>query len=324
MRLLQSILLFVIFFFFAGESFSQWDPSFSQYMNNQLCINPAYTGIRNTISTNLNIKKQWMGVEGSPTTYMLGINGPINKTYNAIGGLISNHKVGPVNTYNASFSYAHLLKLNDQLHLSLGLNIGAIYQNITLSKISIVQSNDPMFQSDLSNQINGDFGAGAFLYSPIFYVGLSFPHLIQTHFSKYDNIEVPGYKRNAYLSSGLLVGLNKSLSIKPSILFKMNDDAEANLDMNALLSVNKKFIVGASYRIKHTMAFIVNVQLSKELLLGYSYDLNRNNSGIGYNSHEISICYDNFTYYRKNRKRMFKKKKKKQEEEESIRSIRNF
>ncbi len=294
-------------------------------MNNQLCINPAYTGIRNTISTSLNVKKQWLGVDGSPTTYMLGINGPINKTFNAIGGLISNHSVGPVNTYSALFSYAHLLKLNNQLHLSLGLNIGANYQNISLSKISVINSNDPMFQNDLPNQVNGDFGAGAFLYSPMFYVGLSFPHLIQTHFSKYDNIEVPGYKRNAYLSSGLLVELNKSLSLKPSVLFKMNDDAEVNLDMNALLSINNKFIVGASYRIKHTMAFIVNVQLSKELLIGYSYDLNRSSSSIGNNSHEISICYDNFTFYRKNRKRMFrKKKKKKQEEEDSIRSIRHF
>ena len=118
------------------------------------------------------------------TTYMLGINGPINKTFNAIGGLISNHSVGPVNTYSALFSYAHLLKLNHQLHLSLGLNIGANYQNISLSKISVIHSNDPMFQNDLPNQVNGDFGAGAFLYSPIFYVGLSFPSSYSNSFFK--------------------------------------------------------------------------------------------------------------------------------------------
>ncbi len=296
-------------------------------MNNQLCINPAYTGVRNSISASINAKKQWMGIDGAPTTYMVGINAPINKTFSAIGVLLSNNSVGPINTYCGNFSYAHLLKLNDQLHLSLGLNIGANYQNISLSKINVVNSNDPMFQSDISNQINADFGAGAFMYSPSFYIGISFPHLVQTNFSKYEDIETPTYKRNAYLSSGTTININKSFAIRPSALFKINEDKEMNLDLNALLAINNKFIIGASYRIKNNMSFIVNMQISKQLLVGYSYDINNNNSNIGNNSHEISLCFDSFKYAKKNRKRNFakkKKKKKKDKEEDSIRSIRNF
>ncbi len=325
MRNLRLVLLSFILLIFVNHCFAQWDPSFSQYMNNQLCINPAYTGVRNTIATNVNVKKQWLGVDGSPTTYLIGINAPINKSLSAVGGLLSNNNIGPVNSYNGLFSYAHLVKLNDQLHLSLGLNVGANYQNISLSKIDVVSSNDPMFQSDISNQINADMGAGAFLFSSTFYVGLSFPHLIETKFSEYKNIEVPTYLRSAYLSSGIVFNLNEMLALKPSTLFKMDEDKDMNLDLNMLITLNKKITFGASYRLKHTMAFIVNTQISKQLLVGYSYDINKSANSIGKNSHEISICFDSFKYTRKNHIRNFKKKKKKEKEkEDSIRSIRHF
>ncbi len=296
-------------------------------MNNQLCINPAYTGVRNTISTSLNAKKQWIGVDGSPTTYMLGINAPINKTYSAIGGYISSYQVGPVNNYNLYLSYAHLLKLGDYLHLSLGLNAGAVYQNISLSKINVVSSYDPLFQADISNEINADFGVGGFLYSPTYYIGLSIPHLIQTNFSAYEDIASPKYKRSIYLSSGLMVQLNKKLAINPSILYKINEDSDMNLDLNTLLDINNKFSVGFSYRIKHTISFITNIQISKQMMVGYSYDMNKSNSSIGKNSHEICICFDSYKYSRKNKKRGFKRKKKKQkevEEDDSMKSIRHF
>ena len=64
---------------------AQQEPMFTQYMFNTLSVNPAYAGTRNALNINTLTRLQWVGMEGSPQTFSLGIHMPYDKKKIGIG-----------------------------------------------------------------------------------------------------------------------------------------------------------------------------------------------------------------------------------------------
>jgi len=62
-----------------GLLFSQQDAQYSQYMFNQLALNPAYAGSRDVLATSLLYRNQWTGIKGAPTTASLSVQMPLRK-----------------------------------------------------------------------------------------------------------------------------------------------------------------------------------------------------------------------------------------------------
>ncbi len=303
---------------------AQWDISLSQYMTNQLAINPAYAGVKNTFASHLNIRNQWTGVEGAPKSYIAGIHCPINKTFSSLGLLFAGDEYGPVQTLNVNFAYSHLLILTDQLHLSLGLSAGVYNQNLSLSSLDLVTLNDEMFDEDVKGQLNADFGVGAYLFSPSFFVGFSLPHILQTDLISFDYTEYLSYKRHLYLNGGYMFSLDDTKYVfKPMGLFKMTEDGESSFDFSLQTVYNNKLMVGAAYRTTNDLAFIAGVLLGKNTFFSYSVDMN-SSSNLDALSHEVSLSFESFKFYKKTKKRWFKKKRKKDDTEDSIKSIRDF
>lgn len=53
---------------FAGKGvFAQYETSSARYMYSQYFINPAYSAISNVMTATLMARKQWFGIEGSPS-----------------------------------------------------------------------------------------------------------------------------------------------------------------------------------------------------------------------------------------------------------------
>ncbi len=324
LRYLVPILLFLLLCPDNLRLHAQWDISLSQYMTNQLAINPAYVGVKNTVATHLNIRNQWTGVDGSPKSYIAGIHCPINKTFSSVGFLFAADEYGPVQTFNVNFSYSYLLILTDQLHLSLGLSGGAYNQSLGLSSLELVTLNDEMFDEDVNGQLNADFGVGAYLFSPSFFVGFSLPHILETDLISYDYTEYLSYKRHLYLNGGYIYNLEDSKCVfKPMALFKMTEDGESSFDFSLQTVYNNKLMVGAGYRTTNDLAFIAGILLGKNTFFSYSVDMN-NNSNLDALSHEVSLSFESFKFYKKTRKRWFKKKKKSDDTEDSMKSIRDF
>src|SRR5436190_22353458 len=99
-KLVQALLLCGII----GSSFrasAQYEPQFTQYMNNEQFINPAYAGSRGFAAASLLYRDQWVGIEGAPRTATFGFHSPF--MYNKIGlGLcIMNDRIGVTNQTGA-------------------------------------------------------------------------------------------------------------------------------------------------------------------------------------------------------------------------------
>jgi len=58
---------------------AQQDPQYTQYMYNMSVVNPAYAGSKDAISTGLLYRKQWVNIEGAPTTFTAFAHSPVGK-----------------------------------------------------------------------------------------------------------------------------------------------------------------------------------------------------------------------------------------------------
>ena len=324
-KILRNII--ILFFAFGIDIFAQLEPLSTQYMNSQLLINPGYTGTRNSFSVNMATRQQWLGLKGAPANYILGINSPLNKSMASVGGAINVYTAGPVQNSYLDLYYAYLVRLSHNMFISFGISGQLNFYSFSNGDIQLVDENDPNFMFDVSNNFNPNVGAGLFLYTQKFYFGFSVPHILDTRYkTTEDNRTISQPERHYYITSGYGIEIGKNIYLKPSFLARFIESGLYSLDVNAQVFFSKLFWLGASYRIKNTVAFLAGINVSKTLGITYSYDLSvQDEPYINNGSHELSLVFDTSRWLKRNKNRRFLRKKvKKDEDEESIRSIRYF
>ncbi len=309
------------------DAISQADMISSQYMNSQLMINPAYAGVRNSFSVNVLSRKQWMGIKNAPTTYAVNVHSPLNKRMASLGASVLHYQNGPIKTNELTAVYSYLIRLNHNMFLSLGLSAQVSHFNIGLTSLDVIEDNDPSFVQNIENSLKPNFGAGAFIYSPHFYFGLSMPQILNTQLSQDETGgAVLELYRTAYVTSGHAFGIGKNIFLKPSFLARLRTSANHSFDVNLQMMYKNLFWIGASYRTNQTLASLLNVQVSKSLAVCYSYDFSVGSQpSLGGGSHEISLIIDSDSFIKRNRDRRFSKKKvTRKEEDKGVQSIRYF
>ncbi|MBN2165592.1 MAG: type IX secretion system membrane protein PorP/SprF [Marinilabiliaceae bacterium] len=300
----------------------QIDQLSTQYMNNYLLINPAYTGMHNALATTMSARHQWLGIDGAPKSYILSIHSPINKSYTSIGGLIKRYEQGPVQINKADFTYSYLVKFKAPVMLSLGLSAGATQTAINLTGLSTVYGNDPYLMENYSNAVKPNFGFGAFLYTPTLYLGLSIPELLELNY-KNENNNIYSNKRAYYLSGGYTHKIDRKWSFKPSFLIRYSTLGTLTSDISGVLHYKSLYCAGLLYRTNQTAAALIHLNLTENLGICYSYEMSVNPTVYYQNSsHEISITYDIYSFYKRSKHRRFSKKSP--EIEEGMKSMRYF
>lgn len=151
--------------------------------------------------------------------------------------------------------------------------------------------NDPFFADDF-NRWTPNFGAGAYLSSQNWYIGLSAPKLINK-----DNNELKEFKAleqvHYYLTGGYVFDVSYNLKLRPSTLIKATQGAPLSVDVTATAIFNEKFHLGANYRFDDAVGAFLDLQLFKGFRAGYAYeysvsDIQPYTSG----SHEFILIYE--------------------------------
>lgn len=276
-----------------GRASAQQQAMFTQYMFNQLAINPAYAGIHEGISTSLLAREQWVGLEGAPSTQTFSIHSPIKYRSIALGAVLVRDQIGLTDQFGAYFSYAYRIQVTKTSKLSFGLQASFNQYQVDYSENIY---NDPNLANQSINDLSPNAGAGIMWHSDRFYLGLSVPQLFSN--SLYEGSEDaadPDAKlvRHYFINGGYVFDLNPNLKLKPNILFKWVQGAPFEIDINANFLIKDIVWLGVSYRSLDSFDALFQIQISPQFQLGYSYDfltttdLSRVNSG----SHEIMINY---------------------------------
>lgn len=274
---------------------AQQDPHYTQYMYNLNVINPAYAGSKESISFGLLFRKQWVNIEGAPSTFTFSGDTPVGNNVGVGLSLISD-KIGPVTEQNVFGDFSYTLKLSETSKLALGLKAGVSFHQVGLRDIqsSLPDPSEGIFGEDI-NDASLNLGTGAFYYTDNYYVSFSIPNMLKSAHLDYNGRQYGSDVSHYFLTAGYVFDVNYDLKFKPSFMLKSAFNVTPSLDVSANFLYKEKFEIGATYRLQDSFGGMVNFAVTPELRIGYAYDhivsdLNVTTSS----SHEFILLYDLF------------------------------
>lgn len=274
--------------------FAQQDPQYSQYMFNQLSINPAYAGSKEGLSTAVFLRNQWTGIDGAPKTETITIHGPMRKKKAGLGFTVIADQLGPKKSIGALGSYSYRIKIRDG-KLSMGLRFG-IYQysyNYNLENFY----KDPL---DKYNGYNASVivptaDAGLYYYTNSMYAGFSATHLYTGRLTSVDNLNGTDSQLSPHLffTGGKALAISKKLIFSPSCMVKVVKGSPASADLNFSFLLENRLWVGLSLRSKYGIVAYTQFNITDKFKIGYAFDFGINKIGrASGGSHEIMLSYD--------------------------------
>ena len=273
----EIIFLSLMLFSFHQSVVGQQDAQYTQYMYNTLAVNPAYAGSRGALGISALHRSQWIGMDGAPNTQTLNINGPLSENV-GLGISIVHDEIGNNTNQSTYFdgTFSYTVALPETYKLSFGLKAGGHFLNIDFNKLRNYNARTvPVGDSEIYKKFSPNIGAGIYLHSPKFYLGISVPNFLETeHFqnSGTGNTNIATEKMNWYIISGYVFDLSNSLKFKPAVLFKGVQGVNFQADFSANFLINEKFTLGAAYRWDSAISALFGFQVSEKFMLGLAYD----------------------------------------------------
>lgn len=272
---------------------AQQNPQYTQYIYNMSTVNPGYVYDQpDVISTGLLYRKQWVNIDGSPSSANAFVNVPVGEKIELSVNYI-NDRIGKVITVNNDYinlDFAYKTQLSRSLKLSYGLKIGLDSFRVSSLGSNVSAEDDAFNQNTSEFQMN--FGAGAFLHADNFYVGLSSPNLLPNE-STLGDIGVSESALHLFGVAGYIYEISDTIILKPSMLVKQVTGAPVSFDVSVNTLLYNKFEAGVSYRYQESISALAGFRIMPDLRIGYAYDFGINDlNNLSTGSHEIVLLYD--------------------------------
>ena len=274
---------------------AQQDPHYTQYMYNMSVINPAYAGSKESMSGGFLYRKQWVGIEGAPTTGTFFIHSPVGRNV-GLGLSVISDKIGPVEENNIYGDFSYTLNLGGEHRLAFGLKAGLTMHKIDFSVISPTlpqpDPSDPFFAANPSSSFL-NLGSGVFYYTDKYYVALSVPNMLKSKYLDFDGRQYGTDVIHYFLTGGYVFDINPNLKFKPFAMIKSSVNAPTSFDVSANFMMYDKLELGATYRLEDSFGAMVNFAITPSLRIGYAYDhIVSDINVVTPASHEVILLFD--------------------------------
>ena len=323
--------LIILLLFTAIGVKAQQKPYYTQYILNNYILNPAITGIENYTDLKLSYRNQWTGIDGSPVTAYLSVQGPIGKKdfrtnatsfempgenprgksfvdeytapapHSGIGMIVINDKTGYINRLSAYATYAYHRAVSLKTTLAAGFLGGITNVSLDRSKIQwgTLDPNDPAIGYDNGDlkKLKPEVGAGLWLYSSDFFAGLSVLNIIPNKLAFSANNQYATYFEPQFLgTAGYRFFLSDDVSLLPSVMVQFIQPFPVQVHMNAKVQYLDKVWAGLSYRASDQLggfAAMAGINVSNTFNISYAYDASTTSRLKNYtkNSHEIILGF---------------------------------
>ena len=278
---------------------AQYDAMFTQYMFNEMYINPAYAGSKEAMSATLLNRQQWVNFPGRPVTTSFSLHGPLMQNKMGLGISALNEKIGALNRNLVYISYAYRVKTGKNSSLAFGVMAGIHNQVNKVSGLntSVDGSVDPRLGQNNISMLSPNFGAGIYFSNKTFYTGISIPRMIDDNAilnanGKIGSAAFSTSSFHYYYTIGNVFTLNSDLKLKLQAMAQAVQNAPVLFNLNANFLIKDMVWLGASYRSSSDISAIVGVQINPQFLVSYSYDYGLNNiQKYSQGSHEIVLSY---------------------------------
>jgi type IX secretion system PorP/SprF family membrane protein len=286
-KLIPTLFCLVLIPFFGK---AQQDPLYAQYMLNPILVNPAYTGINNTLNASVSYRNQWGGFEGHPETFnATGHTSLINNKVGA-GLVVLQDKIGNLTNSQVFGSAAYKIGDADRT-FSFGMQAGMINFRSDNTNLTFQPGaeNDPVFlEGERASKFN--VGAGFMVKTEKYLFGISAPRLLNSKVTTLGGAETQLYDRTYYVTGAYVFYLSERIRFKPSTLVKVVSGAPLSVDVNATLNFNQAYTVGVYARNLNAYGLLAQALIKENLRIGYAFEVPTNKSvGTQFTSHEIMV-----------------------------------
>jgi len=291
--------LLTVVIFFSATIFAQEQPFSQQYLFNQSLVNPAIASRDNYIAVRFTDRHQWLGVTDAPVQQSLSVTNKFGKM--GAGAIIYNEIYGPIRNTGMQFYYFYDLKLKaDRIGSKLSFGIsGSIFQEMLDETNLTTLEADPTITNSRQTAFYPNAGAGVFYYNKKFSLGLSVGNLIPSRVPIYTSEFEPSKERTYIIYSDYTYSNEiNTFAVVPSLLFKIDEAGQKEININSKVYFQQFLWLGASYRDaletdiykNQSMAALLGLRIYEMIYIGYSYDVELN-SFQSYNSgsHEFML-----------------------------------
>jgi len=247
---------------------AQTDYQYTNYMHNQLAINPAFAASSKDVNIALLGRSQWTGIPNSPQSFALNAFTFV-PSVGGVGITMYRDKLGYELNTAAKISYAYKLKFADSTNLTFGLSAGITSRSIELDKLVFESNtNEPaVLNGNLDSKIKPDFGFGARFMWKKLDIQVSTTHITNS-FDSYDYNNVP---RHYYAMASYTFRMSENFSFTPSLFFKSNGTFN-QIDMNVRTLILDRFMAGLGYRFGEAAIVALGMKITENISFVYSYD----------------------------------------------------
>lgn len=277
---LVSLLLSLIILFFPDQLTAQQQYMVSQYNTNKLLHNPAYSGNKAGLNIDILSRFQWVGIEGSPITQGLALNGSVANRPNrnvGLGLVVLYDRLAITSNVIALSTYSYRIITPTGLRVSFGLQAGINKYQAVNSRLVPTNSSDPNITQEDVNSIIPQAGVGIYMNNKNFFFGFSVPNVIP-------NSSLDGDGSLAKYHANLMLGYNGRISkqknrietgyfrLHPSMIVRYGQGSPLIVDLNTSFEFFEQFSVGIGYRSISALILTSGLRISNSVSVGYAYD----------------------------------------------------
>lgn len=291
---MKKLILLLALGMMATTAQAQQIPLYSNYFFTPYIYNPALSGSKGVTEATILHRRQWTGIQGSPETSALGINGSLND--GAVGWSVYgfSDKTDILNRVGIYGNYAYHVQLTKEISLSGGLGAGYVNQSIDQSGVR-ARDNGDIFTVVAPNRGTFDINLGLSLMVSDFTLGFAAPQLLSQNVIYATNPSEINYNliRHYIVSAQYdfkFAGDKQILS--PIAMVRTAEGVPFQIDAGLLYNMVEYGYIGAMFRSNYGVTANIGVNLSEQLTLGYAYDFSTNTYGSSFGaSHEFMLTY---------------------------------
>ena len=276
MRIVYPI-LFIATILLSENSFSQQLSLSSQYHQNMLTINPAYSGFRGMTNVVASHRSMLTGVAGSPQTSYLSVEGEGKEGKIGLAFIGFHDQTDILSMTSGMGNFVYNAKFGDNSGLRLGLGVGVQNFTVDMAKAKVIDFNDPILFGNLSQNrtaLNGEFGA--VLHLKGLQVGVAVPQLLSNNPTIVtSNDDILNYNTLRHFRGSLKYDINlndnESARLYPLFVLRAVNGAPVQWDVSGVVESDKIGWIGLTYHSTYAVSFSAGVRY-QGFSVGYAHD----------------------------------------------------
>jgi type IX secretion system PorP/SprF family membrane protein len=259
---------------------AQQTAQYTQYMLNNMGMNPAYTGELGPMEFMVGKRFQWVGFPNAPVSTFVSAQKAFGKHgfyrgWHGVGAYVEQDVDGMFVTKLLSMTYAYHQRLAKNYALSVGVSVGVAVMNMDAS---MYDPTDPALAAyPPTVTVFPIISPGIRLRSKKVFFDLSVKQMLNNEAVSLDGTQELGTRTRLspvffFACGKKFISPDYAWTVTPSVLLRSSTFVIPTAEANVLVYYHKLIGAGITYRDRDAIAFMLQFRFINKVILGFGYE----------------------------------------------------